>query len=143
MGVAILDRLIDTQVPRKLKAKEVVDVKKELIVAQGFKCPLCGSSLRNRDFSKIALDHCHDSGYIRGVLCMGCNRVEGIVKKAITQWGRTTGNKAQVSYIRNLSKYLELHGKTPIKLFYHLHKTEEQQLELKKKRAAKKRKENK
>lgn len=132
-------RLIDTGLPRKLKAKEVEDVKRELIIAQGFMCPLCGASLRNRSLSKLALDHCHDSGYIRGVLCMGCNRVEGIVKKAILQWGRTSGTKAQAKYIKSLSEYVEKHGKSPIKLFYHLHKTPEQLLEAKKRKAAKKR----
>jgi hypothetical protein len=39
----------------------------ELLVAQGGKCAICFSPDPNQ------LDHCHDTGKIRGVLCVRCN----------------------------------------------------------------------
>jgi len=51
--------------------KELNSVRKELLVAQHFNCALCGKNLSG----KIAfLDHAHNSGEIRGVLCYYCNR---------------------------------------------------------------------
>jgi hypothetical protein len=54
-----------------LQPHELNDLRKRLLIAQGFKCALCG-----RDMSgKVAfLDHEHHSGAIRGVLDYGCNR---------------------------------------------------------------------
>lgn len=35
--------------------------------AQGFKCAICGE----RETKHV--DHCHDSGRLREILCVGCN----------------------------------------------------------------------
>lgn len=126
--------ILDTKVVKKLKAREKDDVKKAYLVRQGFVCPLCGGSLRGLSLAKLALDHCHDSGYTRGVLHMGCNRVDGIVKKAVLQWGRTSGRVETVKYIRNLADYLEESIKSPSRLVYPTHRTKEEELELKRKR---------
>lgn len=44
----------------------------ELLVAQGNCCAVCG-----RDFASYGrtphVDHCHDTGRVRGLLCAGCN----------------------------------------------------------------------
>lgn len=127
--------ILDTKEVIKLKAKEVELVKKEYLVKQNFRCPLCDTTLAGIPLSKVALDHCHDTGYCRGVLHMGCNRVDGIVKKAIMQWGRTSGLKEQSAYIKRLGEYLDGAIKNPSRVTYHLHKTPEKEMELKKKRA--------
>jgi hypothetical protein len=47
-------------------------VRKALLVAQRFKCAVCGRFLGG---GKIAfLDHAHGSGELRGMLCFHCNR---------------------------------------------------------------------
>lgn len=38
-------------------------------------CALCGEKKR------LIVDHCHDTGNIRGLLCHGCNTFEGMLKK--------------------------------------------------------------
>jgi hypothetical protein len=42
--------------------------------AAGGKCESCGQTPR-----KICLDHCHETGVMRGVICDRCNRVVGWV----------------------------------------------------------------
>ena len=51
--------------------------------AQGWVCEICelperavdGTSGETRD---LALDHCHDGGHVRGLLCSHCNRALGL-----------------------------------------------------------------
>lgn len=50
----------------------------ELILAsQGGVCAICGTD-KIRGFGKrLAIDHCHDTGKVRGILCGNCNRGVG------------------------------------------------------------------
>ena len=43
-----------------------------LLDAQDGKCAYCG--LECRTGRKLAVDHCHQTGVIRGLLCMRCNK---------------------------------------------------------------------
>jgi hypothetical protein len=42
---------------------------------QGGRCAICG---REVDIKKIVIDHCHRTGFIRGLLCPSCNVREGL-----------------------------------------------------------------
>lgn len=44
-----------------------------LAAKQDNACPLCLQLLV--DVTKVAIDHCHDSGEVRGILCNRCNSV--------------------------------------------------------------------
>ena len=48
--------------------------KRQMIIDQGCKCKICPKPLSKDDLSKSHVDHCHETGYIRGVLCNNCNR---------------------------------------------------------------------
>lgn len=52
-----------------------------MISSQGGKCAICAADLK-----KYHVDHCHDTGLVRGVLCSFCNRslplIEDDVKHA-------------------------------------------------------------
>jgi hypothetical protein len=39
-------------------------------------CDSCGKS-QEENGKRLAIDHCHDTGLIRGALCCGCNKAEG------------------------------------------------------------------
>lgn len=46
---------------------------------QGGGCAICGSvSSDYKKKKKLAVDHCHSTGVVRGVLCMKCNRAIGL-----------------------------------------------------------------
>jgi len=57
-----------------------LDDKRQMIIDQGCKCKICPRSLSKDDLSKSHVDHCHETGYIRGVLCHNCNRGIGYLK---------------------------------------------------------------
>ena len=48
-----------------------------MLERQGGLCDICGTPLRNPFNSSIgerqAVDHCHESGNVRAILCMACN----------------------------------------------------------------------
>lgn len=52
------------------KAKKVVA---ELIAAQGNRCAICGCPGEDAMRKRLALDHDHATGRIRGMLCLHCN----------------------------------------------------------------------
>lgn len=47
--------------------------------AQGGLCALCASKTRlgGRQPDSACVDHCHETGRIRGILCFGCNTALG------------------------------------------------------------------
>lgn len=64
---------------RRLKTTEVAVVRGKLASKQANTCPLCQRKFVGPGKVKPALDHCHVSGQIRGVLCLNCNGMEGKV----------------------------------------------------------------
>jgi hypothetical protein len=44
-----------------------------LLAAQGGKCALCESRRPGGRWERFAVDHCHQTGRVRGLLCYGCN----------------------------------------------------------------------
>jgi len=57
-----------------------IEDKKAMIKDQAGKCPIC-----QRKLSKLrtAIDHNHETGEVRGVLCHNCNRMLGEAKENI------------------------------------------------------------
>ena len=70
----------------------------EMKKAQDYKCAICGSNPK-----KLNIDHNHSTGYLRGLLCDGCNTAigllqdsESIVQSAveyIKKYANATGRK--------------------------------------------------
>ncbi len=55
----------------------------ELLEKQGGVCAICGNSEKvsfNGKTIRLAVDHCHTTGKIRGILCRDCNIAEGLLK---------------------------------------------------------------
>lgn len=65
---------------RALKCKFgiTIDEYEAMLVQQGGGCAVCGRT--NVDDRQLAVDHDHETGKIRGLLCHHCNVVLGHVK---------------------------------------------------------------
>lgn len=52
----------------------------DMLAIQNGRCAICGhEDLTNRSFFPV-VDHCHQTGKVRGLLCMNCNRGLGKFK---------------------------------------------------------------
>lgn len=51
----------------------------QMVLSQSGKCALC-----NQDENKFHIDHCHNIGTVRGLLCGGCNMMLGLIEKRIS-----------------------------------------------------------
>ena len=73
-----------SQRQRNLKHRFGVDLEwyEEQFKKQNYSCAICESKTNktagDRQFWNFSVDHCHDSGKIRGILCNNCNRALGL-----------------------------------------------------------------
>ena len=93
-----------------------------LLKLQGYNCAICHKPLKLKQY-KFAVDHCHDSDDVRGILCVRCNTALGsfdddpdmILRAAeylnsppaLGRVKKHDGRK-KVSFLR--SEYIRMHG---------------------------------
>src|ERR1700744_270812 len=74
----------------KAKLRRVYGITPEqydaILEGQGNACASCGSDTPG-GHGKWNLDHCHDTGDVRGILCHGCNLGLGLLKDVPTTFG--------------------------------------------------------
>lgn len=120
----------------KLKSSEVAAYKKELMEKQGWKCPLCGGSLKAVSPINRVLDHDHETGFCRAVVCRGCNGAEGKIKGVISGYGKAGNNRYfQLQWLERLYNYWKLYSTPQTDKLYHNHKTEAEKREAKNRKA--------
>lgn len=53
-----------------------------IYAAQGGVCAICKTCERDKNgrYANLAVDHCHTTGVVRGLLCNSCNRAIGLLK---------------------------------------------------------------
>lgn len=76
-------------------------------------CALCGvhvNEFDNRGMPSLVHDHCHETGYIRGLVCIPCNTLLGGYEKAVN----VIGEKKIRSYIQSFKTIPSSVGKLPI-----------------------------
>jgi ribosomal protein S14 len=82
-----------------------IQTRQELLDSQGGSCPICNSELKmpskgNHRNSEVVgrhyavVDHCHDTGRTRGILCGKCNLMLGKAED-------------NIEYLKSAIKYLE------------------------------------
>lgn len=124
----------DGPMSRKLKSSEVKAVREILLEQQDGKCAICG-----KPPVVPCVDHRHppaaqpELGYIRGVLCSGCNIYEGKVAK----WQFMAQVDDLPTWLENLATYLRKHETDQTGLIHPSVKTPEERKARAKKRALK------
>jgi hypothetical protein len=78
-----MERLTATRRQHDLKRKYGIspDEYKALLHQQNGECLICGSTGGSR---RLAVDHCHSTGLVRGLLCTSCNQGLGFFKDEIS-----------------------------------------------------------
>ena len=125
---------------RKLTVAQVAPVRKALEASQGYKCLLCGVDLKKMTVKKgkrtkahtSVLDHCHNHGHIRGILCNNCNGMEGQI---FSRANRCKRDRTAVEWLRSLVEYLETHITPQTEFIHPEHKTDADKRILKNKKA--------
>lgn len=70
------------------------------LIEQDYKCAICktiGFKMREDHVSGMNLDHCHETGLARGLLCHNCNRGLGLFQDS-------------PDFLREAANYLEKHN---------------------------------
>jgi Recombination endonuclease VII len=70
-----------------------------ILEAQGGVCAICGEPERSRRKSYLAVDHCHETGKVRGLLCNQCNVGLGALGDSIE------GIEAALNYLKGLPSW--------------------------------------
>lgn len=120
-----------------MRTKDIPEVKQRILKEQGYRCLLCKVDLRRIQSRNICLDHCHKTGFIRGVLCRNCNGVLGKVENLAT---RAKKDLTHVMWLDHAVGFLKDTSKAPAyDLIHPTFKTEAQKRELRNKKARERR----
>ena len=97
---------------------------------QGGNCAICGKPISLQvmgNTSDYVVDHCHETGEIRGVLHRSCNSAEGKVVNAAGRWGaKSTLYVDVIPYLERLVQYLKSSQENGTGMMYPDHKTDEE-----------------
>ena len=90
-------------------------VRGEFVDAQDGHCAICGDNVRDRP----NLDHCHDTGFIRGVLCTACNSMLGWYEKrrrAIETYLARADEFTAYQHVAHTRRHASPHPRSPDRL---------------------------
>jgi len=92
---------------KKLKNKDIAKIRDELLTKQGFKCGICGEDLSNSDNTNRHVDHNHETGEVRGVMCRRCNLLEGTLFYRFRRSGHVGLKTDYIGWLENHLEYLK------------------------------------
>ena len=52
---------------------------RKMLLSQGGTCALCSRTSEDERYKRLNIDHCHDTGKVRGLLCTPCNHAIGVL----------------------------------------------------------------
>lgn len=97
---------------------------------QGGNCAVCKKPISLEvmgNKSDYVVDHCHETGIIRGVLHRSCNASLGKLDNAVGRWGaKSMRYEDIIPYLRNVLAYYDECYANPMKILYPDHKTPEE-----------------
>lgn len=68
-----------------------LNIYEDMLDKQDSKCKICngeGFVMAKHHKLKLVVDHCHESGKVRGLLCHNCNRALGLLKDDVVNLHR-------------------------------------------------------
>lgn len=72
---------VDHEYQRRSRYKQKYGITTEhydaLLALQNGKCALCDNGPETERYKRLNVDHCHETGAIRGLLCTSCNHALG------------------------------------------------------------------
>lgn len=104
--------------PVRIKPSHLPQIKKQLLAAQNGVCPLCGRDITRLQSINQCVDHDHQSGMIRAVLCRQCNGAEGKIKNLAIRCVTTERYK---EFIMKLAEYYRHHEEPRTNWLHHTH----------------------
>ncbi len=119
----------------RLKVKDIQKVRDEILMKQEGKCAICSIQLGGEQ--KACLDHNHQTGAIRSVLCQNCNGIEGKIYNLCRRGKR---ERTPFDYLNTILGYWTIHNSEPNKLIHPKHKTTNEKRLARNAKARKKRK---
>lgn len=129
---------------RRIKHAEIPVIREQIKAAQGNSCAICGVSFTDAKLVKgklvpkyvATLDHDHDTGHIRGVLCNSCNGMDGKIKNRAN---RAKRGMTIIEWLEALLNYWKKHEKPNTPLIHPTHKTDDEKRLLRNKKARQRR----
>jgi len=117
----------------RILPKQIKDEREARIEAQGGCCALCGAPILDGD--RVHLDHCHDTGVLRGSLHGSCNLLLGKLER-----GLKFGIRDPQGFLENLATYVISHRENPGVLLHPTFLSPDEKKLRQKKRAARRKK---
>ena len=104
-------------IKKRITHAKIAKIRDKLQRKQKHKCLICERDLRRLT---ATLDHCHKTGYMRGVLCNNCNGIEGKISGLLARldvgkigFDRIIINMANHRHPDNLkTKWIHPHAET-------------------------------
>jgi hypothetical protein len=118
----------------RLKPKQISLFREKVILEQGGKCWLCEIDLKT---VVPCLDHDHETGRIRGVLCQNCNGIEGKIKNLAR---RAKREKTNYDFVNKILSYWNHFSALQRPELHPTHKTEDEKRLRRNKKARERRK---
>jgi len=89
---------------RMLFGRSAAKLRNAMLDHQGFQCAICAhpdgiGHGKCRATQRLAVDHCHFSGQVRGMLCSRCNRGLGYFTDPVTKRDSITNLQNAVQYL--------------------------------------------
>ena len=137
----------------KLKFSDIPSHRQKIQEFQDNECWICGADFTDAYYSRKkrkkvpkhipVLDHNHYTGEVRGVLCSGCNSVEGVFIKSVGRYHTNIDHHESIAVqelLYRLADYYEHYRVSHSGYVHPKHKTEDEKRVARNKKARMKRK---
>lgn len=76
------DRFKKSNRNHRLRKNYGIDVAawERMLASQGGRCAICRCAPTDKDLRRFNVDHSHETGEVRGILCHGCNVALGLLR---------------------------------------------------------------